>query len=510
MGSGKKSVRQARQMQTRTKSKNQKFPSLDDPASNNALLTSQLRSLGLYAAPILGDGNCLFRALSDQLFGVPSHHLTLRKEICDWMAARKERYEPFVEDDRGLDVHLRNMREQGTYGGHLELSAFAHLKRRNVKVIQPGLVYVIEWAGGSDPEELRREEKRRKGKGKEVDNESDDEDEDTAVYVAYHDWEHFSSVRNLKGPHQGRPHVVESSPAPLPISKPSRPSPTRTKSGSLRIKLKPSKPSAAATGDPAVSSLQPTAVPLPRSVSPSSDLTTTSGSASASTSSFSQPPATPPDAFSALNPGLSPPPLHPRASRSPKRSFDESEGADSVASSGGGGKRPRGMAHGTEDAGLDNSSNIVDDDELEDSRSDLSSPLTSPGSTPARVRSPSPASHPHPPPLSLPEPLPSFIETPPTPQEVSKSLNQRPLTRRQRKLLGLPKPRPNLVRAAGAHGSSGKIVVPGGKHPKRQGKGWVIVSEDDEPGPVQDAQFQEWVSNGNGRVDVRGFRELKI
>lgn len=33
----------------------------------------------------------------------------------------------------------------GTYGGHLELSAFAHLKRRNVKVIQPGLVYIIEW-----------------------------------------------------------------------------------------------------------------------------------------------------------------------------------------------------------------------------------------------------------------------------------------------------------------------------------------------------------------------------
>lgn len=39
----------------------------------------------------------------------------------------------------------------GTYGGHLELSAFAHLKKRDVKVIQPGLVYVIEWAvGGSD------------------------------------------------------------------------------------------------------------------------------------------------------------------------------------------------------------------------------------------------------------------------------------------------------------------------------------------------------------------------
>lgn len=37
-----------------------------------------------------------------------------------------------------------------TYGGHLELSAFAHMMRRDVKVIQPGLVYVIEWAAGAD------------------------------------------------------------------------------------------------------------------------------------------------------------------------------------------------------------------------------------------------------------------------------------------------------------------------------------------------------------------------
>ena len=34
----------------------------------------------------------------------------------------------------------------------MELSAFAHLTKRNIKVIQPGLVYVIEWrAGESSP-----------------------------------------------------------------------------------------------------------------------------------------------------------------------------------------------------------------------------------------------------------------------------------------------------------------------------------------------------------------------
>lgn len=37
---------------------------------------------------------------------------------------------------------------EATYGGHMELSAFAHMTRRNIKVVQPGLVYVIEWRAG--------------------------------------------------------------------------------------------------------------------------------------------------------------------------------------------------------------------------------------------------------------------------------------------------------------------------------------------------------------------------
>lgn len=108
--------------------------------------------MGLYPAPTIGDGNCLFRALSDQLHGSPSRHYELRQQICDHIAKHKTRYEPFVEDERGLDGHLGAMRELATYGGHMELSAFAHMTKRNVKVVQPGLVYVIEWKAGGEEE----------------------------------------------------------------------------------------------------------------------------------------------------------------------------------------------------------------------------------------------------------------------------------------------------------------------------------------------------------------------
>ena len=77
------------------------------------MLNTQLRDLGLYAAHTIGDGNCLFRALSDQLYGSDAHHAQLRQDICSWIDAHRARYAPFVDDDRGIDVHLRCMRTPG-------------------------------------------------------------------------------------------------------------------------------------------------------------------------------------------------------------------------------------------------------------------------------------------------------------------------------------------------------------------------------------------------------------
>ena len=37
--------------------------------------------MGLYAANVLGDGNCQFRALSDQMYGSPGHHLDIRSSV---------------------------------------------------------------------------------------------------------------------------------------------------------------------------------------------------------------------------------------------------------------------------------------------------------------------------------------------------------------------------------------------------------------------------------------------
>lgn len=52
--------------------------------------------------------------------------------------------------------------------------------------------------------------------------------------------------------------------------------------------------------------------------------------------------------------------------------------------------------------------------------------------------------------------------------------------------------------------SAGKIVIPGGKFKDRKGSRKGVKEEPDDEADA------EWARNGTGRVDVRGFRELKI
>jgi len=471
----------------------------------------QLRSLGLYAAPTLGDGNCLFRALSDQYFGTPSQHLKLREDICNWLEEHKQRYAPFVDDDRGMDVHLRCMRQPGTYGGHLELTAFAHFKKRDVKVIQPGLVYVIEWAAGADlspttsdmpkpgspePESdsdralnSREARKVRREKKKELKNhaanikqqavDAGEEAEDVsspsgAVYVAYHDWEHFSSVRNLTGPHAGLPYVVETPPE---ANRAARSHPPKPKSKGKSVSPEPSDESdddeqSEHEGEKSESELsEPPPIDIPLPMSRSSSPTPSSCNSSLTSLSF---PSIPGYSSSGSNPDnvpSAPLKLSLRIQRSPKRTFDESSGPY-LDNSYNGAKRSRSFARAGEMMEVDPD---ADTPELlaSGSSSDSSS---SPASSPA------------------PTPPPSMVIVPPTP-----IMGSKPLTRRQRKAMGLPIPR-SAVSNATRKGSAGKIVIPGGRSKKLPtGRGKTTEPSD-----------EVWEKNGTGRMDVRGFKELKI
>lgn len=83
---------------------------------------------------------------------------------------------------------------QGTYGGHLELSAFANLHQRPIKVIQPGMIYII---GYEDESPSAVSSRSAKGKAKRV--EDDPTPTPAPLYIVYHQWEVSLLLMNLIG-----------------------------------------------------------------------------------------------------------------------------------------------------------------------------------------------------------------------------------------------------------------------------------------------------------------------
>lgn len=271
-----------------------------------------------------------------------------------------------------------------------------------------------------------------------------------SLLYSYHDWEHFSSIRNLRGPHAGLPNIHE---VPSPEAEDEAPSPpASTKKPVSKVKESKRTRPKLSSSNAASSSVTteeapatPTEIPLPPSRSPSPE-------------SLPYP----------MPSGL------PRIYRSPKRTFDESS-ASSEGSQGAANKRPRSA---TRKPFADTVEVTADDDFFEDvDTPDLT--VSNPGSPSSSSLSsvPSPAASPPPEPKPAPE---------------------RRLTRRDRKRLGLPKGR--NVNAAKV--SAGKIIIPGGRFKTKQQTSTATIPSSEGT--------EEWQQNGTGRVDVRGFRELKI
>ncbi|KAG6613922.1 OTU ovarian tumor-like cysteine protease [Phytophthora cinnamomi] len=93
----------------------------------------QYLRLGWEVAPIRKDGNCLFRALSDQLYGHERRHLELRRRLVDFIDLERAFFEPFVAGE-GVVEYCERLREAGAWGGHPELVAASRLLGVNIIV----------------------------------------------------------------------------------------------------------------------------------------------------------------------------------------------------------------------------------------------------------------------------------------------------------------------------------------------------------------------------------------
>ncbi|XP_015421408.1 PREDICTED: OTU domain-containing protein 3, partial [Myotis davidii] len=128
-----------------------------------------------------GDGNCLFRALGDQLEGHSRNHLQHRQETVDYMIKQREDFEPFVEDDIPFEKHVASLAKPGTFAGNDAIVAFARNHQLNVVIHQ--LNAPLWQIRGTDKSSVRE------------------------LHIAYRYGEHYDSVRRINDNSEAPAHL---------------------------------------------------------------------------------------------------------------------------------------------------------------------------------------------------------------------------------------------------------------------------------------------------------------
>ncbi|CEG39200.1 OTU (ovarian tumor)-like cysteine protease [Plasmopara halstedii] len=139
----------------------------------------QYHRLGWEVVPIRKDGNCLFRALSNQLYGHERRHLELRRRLVDFIDLKRAFFEPFVTKE-GVVKYCARLREAGASGGHLELIAASKLLGIKI-IVHTGPVMRLQFDCDESAE-------GREGKGQ------------TVNLLLRHD--HYSSLRKKESSHE--------------------------------------------------------------------------------------------------------------------------------------------------------------------------------------------------------------------------------------------------------------------------------------------------------------------
>ncbi|ESZ95369.1 hypothetical protein SBOR_4225 [Sclerotinia borealis F-4128] len=169
-----------------------------------------LTTNGLTIRKTLGDGNCLFRALSDQLYGHDENHLGIRREVVEYMRTHPDEFKPFfsvgpqrrypkrrgaaaghvdtqeasdTELEKVFQAHLKKMSRPREWGTQSEVTAFVKAFKVDVTVWCPTWKTTLHAVNGRYSR-----------------NQS---------HIAFNgDACHYSSVRNVNGPFYGLPAIT--------------------------------------------------------------------------------------------------------------------------------------------------------------------------------------------------------------------------------------------------------------------------------------------------------------
>lgn len=138
--------------------------------SNICSFQEALKKRGLEEIEQEGDGNCLFRAVSLQIYGDSDSHMDVRKRCMDFMGKDVAHFSQFVVDEPFQEYIMRK-RQDGVHGNNPEIQAISELYNRPVEVFVP--------ENGASPINIFQSEYKTG---------------DAPIRLSYHDGNHYNAV----------------------------------------------------------------------------------------------------------------------------------------------------------------------------------------------------------------------------------------------------------------------------------------------------------------------------
>ena len=159
---------------TQNSNKKQLFVILKDEQELD--FQKSLEQVNLEIKKITGDGNCLFRAISHQVYGTDKYHKIIREKCMDYIEVQKRFFEEFIDGD--FEEYIKKKRKDGIWGDDIELEAISEIYNRPIEI----------YSGSEKPLRCFHEDKHF------------DENQYilTPIRLSYHGQKHYNSIIPLE------------------------------------------------------------------------------------------------------------------------------------------------------------------------------------------------------------------------------------------------------------------------------------------------------------------------
>ncbi|KZV17371.1 OTU domain-containing protein 5-B-like [Dorcoceras hygrometricum] len=109
------------------------YSSSYDDAEREHQFETEIRLVkGLEVRKMLEDGNCLFRAVADQVYGDSEQYDLVRQMCIDYMERERDHFSQFITE--GFTTYCKRKRRNEVYGNNMEIQALSEMYNRPIHI----------------------------------------------------------------------------------------------------------------------------------------------------------------------------------------------------------------------------------------------------------------------------------------------------------------------------------------------------------------------------------------